>query len=109
MIDFKTFRQQAILGFHHVAISILWKVSAQPVARLARLAVADTVGKNNKITSGIEKLPRPKQLSGELSAKEIAAIASRAMKNQDCIFHHPFFVALRSAESAVVQLQLRQR
>src|SRR6266850_6450286 len=50
MVYEEAFGQQSILRLDHVAISVVRKAGAKTVARLARTAVTDPVGKNNEIS-----------------------------------------------------------
>ncbi len=76
------------------------------VARLARLSVADVIGKNDEITIRIEQLPRPKQHIGELGSQELLAGTSGSMEDHYRIRHPATRVTCRLAESPVVQPQL---
>jgi hypothetical protein len=55
MFDAQRFAHELLLDIHEVAISIVREVRLQPVTRFTRQAVADIVGKNQKIAARIQR------------------------------------------------------
>src|SRR5262252_2030110 len=81
----------------------------QAVARLARLAVADTIGQHDEVAGAIEQLSRSEELPGELIPKQACARTPRAVHDQYCVAHYPASVRTWLANGAIVDSQLGQR
>ena len=72
MVDAESLRHEPMLGFHHVGVSVVWKLRVQAVARLARLAVADIVREDDEELRDVERLAGSEQLTGERSSQRTA-------------------------------------
>ena len=82
---------QPMLGLDHVDVAVARELRAQPVARLARLAVADVVGQDDEVLRGVERLPGPEQLAGErrgptncAPVPPVPCITSTALRTTPC-------------------------
>ena len=107
--DPKPLRQQLVLRVDHVVVGVLRELRAQPVARLARLPVADPVGQHDVVPRRVEHLPGPEQLAAEGSAEKCAARPTGSVQHHHRVSDHAGVIANRLAECDVVQAQLRQR
>ena len=76
----------------------------QSVARLARAAGSNAVGKNNVITIGVEELAGTKQHASVSRNKELAAGVTRAVKDHHSVRDAALRVVCGLAHSHVVQL-----
>ena len=81
----------------------------EPVAGLARTAVADPVGKDEVIAARVQRLALAEQFARELGPEEARAAAGRPVKDEDRVVDPPVIAAPRSAEGSVMDAQLRQR
>ena len=59
VVDAEPFGEQAILRFHHVDITVMGKLRVEPVARLARFAVANSIGQDDEKLRRIQRLTLP--------------------------------------------------
>jgi hypothetical protein len=109
MIYSEALSKQAMLGFHHVGVTVLRKLCAQPVARLRGLSVADAIRQHDEITTRVEQLARTKQLARELRTDELRAAAASAVADQYGIPDDAVRILLRFAQGAIVDAQLWQR
>ena len=110
----KLLSEQPMLGGDHVAIAVTRKPALESIAGLARAAVPDAVRQDDEIACRVEQLPGPEQFRAEAVAavslaQEVAALAARAVQDQDGVAHGSGSVALDGAQRAVVDAQLRQR
>ena len=78
------------------------------VAGFAGFAVADAVGENQVIASGVEELAFAEQFVRQIRADEIAAVTGCAVQNQDGIANDSFLIAARCSECAVMDSQFGQ-
>src|ERR1019366_9864173 len=101
--------QEQVLRPHHVVVRVLRKARAQAIARLARLAVADAVRKDDEVARGVEKLAGAEELSAERLGQKAGTGAARAVQDQDGVADDAGRVAPRRADRAVVQRELGQR
>ena len=106
MIDVEALDQHGVLGGDHVVIVVLREVHAQAVGRLARFAVADVVGQNDVELRDIERLAGPEKHVGKDRVEQGMGIAAGAVEQQDCVISVAGCIAVRLAQSQVVQLQL---
>jgi len=109
MVYMQAVNQHSPLCLDHVDIAVAREFRVQPVAWLTGFSVADTIRKHDEELRGIQRLPGAKELSGELWADELRAAAGRAVQNENRVAHHPFGIAPRLPERAVMDTQLRQR
>src|SRR3954468_1883181 len=83
MIDAKAVDEQLMLRVNHVVVIVFRKLHVHPVTWLARLAVADSVRKDDVELRGIEELSvREQRRHGSDKA---SSAAGRAMQHQHCI------------------------
>src|ERR1022692_213783 len=80
----------------------------ETVARFAGISVADVVGDDAVVTSGIEQLSFAKELVGKFRTEELGAASGGAVKNQNGVANGSVFVPLRRAKGAVMHPQFRQ-
>ena len=106
MIDMEAIDQHGVLGGDHVVIVVVREVHAQAVGRLARLAVADVVGKDDVELRDIERLPGPEENVGKDRVEKGMGVATRAMEQQDGVVSVSGRIAVRLAQREVVELQL---
>ena len=85
------------------------KLRPQAVARLAGFPVANAVGENDEILRRVQRLARPKKFGREERRKELRSTSRRPVRDEHGIAHHALRIALRRAERAVMDSQLRQR
>ncbi len=71
------------LQLHHVGIAVVRELHVQPVARLARLAVADVVGEDDEVAGSVERLPLAIEATGEAAPEELSARSSRPVQDED--------------------------
>jgi len=100
--------QQEVIGLHHVVVTIVRKFQMQAVARFARLSVADPVRQDDVVARDIERLALAEKFAGELRTQESAAVAARAVHDEDGVVHVAGGVAGWRAEGGVVQAQVRE-
>ena len=98
-----------MLSGYHIAVAVLRKASAQAVARLTQVTVADVIRHHHEMLAGVEQLAWAEQFIGELFHAKLIARAARAMQQQDRIADHAIRIPHGFAGSAVVQAQFRQR
>src|SRR5262249_42036712 len=84
-------------------------VRAQPVARLAGLAVADAVRQDDVVARCIQELARAEQNAAKSVGEKLRARAAGAVKHQHRVADDAALVALRLSQGCIVQLQLRKR
>ncbi len=108
VIDAEPLREQPVLGLDHIEVAIAGESRPQPIAGLTRVPVADPVGQHDEVPRRIQQLARTEQLSGELRANEIAAVAGRPVQDQDGVSDPALGIGHRLAERAVVNPQLRE-
>ena len=101
--------QQEVLRADHVVVVVVREPRVQAVARLARLAVADAVGKDDEVLRGVEQLSGAEQLAAECARQEPCARAAGAVHDHDGVLDHARGVTVRRADRAVVQCHRRQR
>src|SRR5207302_5462727 len=104
----QTFREQSELSFDHIVVAVMWKFAAQTVAGLGRLSVPDTVRQNQIEAFDIQRLATPEELTGEFRAQKVAAVAGRAMEDQNGVTNQPVFIAARSTKSPVMDAEFRK-
>src|SRR5262245_16939151 len=85
MIYTESFCQQSVLSLNHVSVTILGEMSAKSVTWLAGLPVTDPIGKNDEVTSRIQRLPDPEQFAAKSCVSELSATATRAVQDQHCV------------------------
>src|ERR1700720_2684450 len=108
MIDAQAVAEQPIMRLDHVDVAVMGKSRVQCVARLARLSVADAVGKNDEIATRIERLAGAEQRTGEFRPNELRAASTRSMQDEDRVAHYSLRIALRRADRPVMKAELRQ-
>src|SRR5262245_13807062 len=108
MIDAEPFGQEPVLRRDHVVVVVVRKPGVKAVARLARLAVPDVVGKDDEIPGSIQQLSGTKENTAELRREKSASAPPRAVKYQYRIPHYPARISERLSERAVMKLQFRQ-
>src|SRR5688500_7478225 len=69
----------------------------------------DVVGQDDEVPGRVERLPRTKQLAGEVASRELAARAAGAVHDEHRVPDDSLGVLPGRAERAVVDPQLRQR
>src|SRR5262245_15977164 len=94
MVYAETFRQQAMLCLNHVQIAITRKPGAQPITRLARLAMPNSIRENDKVAFGIEKSAGAKQLTGKFRADELRTAATRTVHDEHRVTDNTLRIAL---------------
>ncbi len=109
MIDAEPLREQAILCSDHVDIAVAGKCGVRPVAGLARVAMADSIGQHDEEARRIQSLAWPEQLAGKFRPDEISTVARRAMEDQYGVGNDSVAITSGLAESAIVNPQLRER
>jgi hypothetical protein len=109
VIHAKVFGEQAVLCLDHVRVAVLRKSGPEPITRLRGFPVPDPIGQHDEILVGVERLPRAKQLAGELRPQELRAGTARAMADPHRVANHALRVLARLAERAVVQAKLGKR
>jgi|SRR5260221_9717670 len=106
MVNPQTSRQEPILRLHHVKVPVLWKPAAQPVTRLARLTVPDSVREDDEIPRGVEQSTGAEQFTGKFGTQELGAASTRPVHDEHGVANDALYVALKSAKRSVVQPQL---
>ena len=71
--------------------------------------MADAVGKDDVVAAGVEWLPGAEKLSGELGLQELRSVKAGSMADEHGVAHDALGVALRLAQSAVMDFKFRQR
>ena len=66
MVRAQPVRNQAILRFHHVEVSVMRKLGVHPIARLARFAMPDPVRQHDEKLRRVQRLLSAKEFAGEL-------------------------------------------
>ena len=80
-----------------------------PIARFARLAVANSIRQDDEEFRRIEELAGAEKFAGELRSQELRATASCAVHDENRIAGHALVIPHRFAQGAVMQPQFRQR
>jgi hypothetical protein len=75
------------------------------VARLARLAVPNVVGKDDEVSGRVQQLPGTKENTAKLRGQESASAAPSAVEDEYGISHYPSRIPARRPERAAVKLQ----
>src|SRR5579885_1917252 len=81
VIDFQRLGEQKVLRFDHIVIVVMRKARVQPIAGLAGMAGTDSIGKDDEVPAGVEKLARAEQNSGEVLCNELLPGSSCTVKN----------------------------
>ena len=107
VVHAQSFGQQAVLRFHHVAVSVARKFCVHAVARLARFAVADPVRQNDEKFRRIQRLIFPEEFAGKLRPNKLRAAARCPMHDENCIGRLALRIFLRLSERPIMETQLR--
>src|SRR6266481_9575670 len=83
MIHAESVGQQSILRLHHVDVTVTRKLRMQSVARLARFAVADSIGEHNEKFCRIERLIFSEKFAREFRPNKLRAAAGCSMHNEN--------------------------
>src|SRR6266850_6871420 len=105
MVHTQALGQQQVLCPHHVVIGVFRETHAHSIAGFAGLSKPDSVGQNDVMRRAVKQLPRPEKLVGESFSEESLAGAAGAMENEHGVYDLAGGVALRLADSGVVQSQ----
>jgi hypothetical protein len=109
VVDTQSFVDKFVLEGDHVRVFVMREMGMETVARLAGFAVADVVGKNQKIFCCVEELAGTEKPSGENGLKKIAALATGAVKDQDRVGGATGRVFHRCTEGEVVEANVGKR
>ncbi len=82
MVDSQSFFNEFVLKGDHVRVFVAREMRMEAVAGLTGFAVANVVGKNQKILVGVEKLTGPEKHSSENRLKKILALPASTVKDQ---------------------------
>ncbi len=82
MVDPQSFFDEFVLERDHVRVFVMREMRMEAVAGLAGFAVADVVGKNQKIFVGVEQLAGSEKHSSEDGLKKTVASPAGAVEEQ---------------------------
>src|SRR6266550_171581 len=102
------FREQAVLCFDHVEVTVARKFGVHAVAWLARFAVPNAVRQHDKKFCRIERLIFPEQLTGKLRPNKLRTASGRSVHDEHCVYCFALSIFFRSSECAIMKPQLRQ-
>src|SRR5262245_4667473 len=98
-----------MLRVHHVVVRVVWKPRVHSVARLARLAMADAVGKDDEVARGVERRAGAVEDPGEVRAQELRAGARGAVENEHGVRRATAGVLSERAKREVMESELWKR
>ena len=81
----------------------------QPVARLARFAVADSVRQHDEKFRRIKWLIFTEQFAGKFRANKLRAAAGCPVHDEHCVLCFALRIFLRFPDGSIMDTQLRQR
>jgi len=76
VIDLQPVVNQQIVCPHHVVVPVVGETGVETVARFARLAVSNTIRKNDEILRRVQRLAGPEKLASEALAQKTGAAAA---------------------------------
>ena len=106
MVDAQVFRQQPVLGRHHVGIAILREARMIAVTGLARASMTDPVRQDDVVPAAVEQLAGAEQLARIGGRQERPSAASRAMQHHDRIADGPAGIFPGRPQRGVVDAQV---
>ncbi len=109
VIDAHLLGHNGIIRLDHIIVRILREFHVQTVAGFARFAMADAIGKDDKIFSGVEGLAGFEEMAGEELVDKIMAVAGRAVHDIYSIDDLAALIFDGMAKGRIVQFEYRER
>ncbi len=96
VVDAEPLGEQPMLRLDHVAVAVVREPGVEAVARLARLAVADSVRQDDVEPRRVERLAGLEQLAGELGTDELGAAPGGPVEDEHGVGHHAVRIPARA-------------